>query len=733
MFTVIITEKGGDQRRMDFDKPEVTIGRVQGNDIILPKGNVSKRHSRIVLKDGKFIIVDLKSTNGTYVNGRKITSPLVLKDTDKIYIGDFILSLDEGAEASDGLSSASEDLPAGPPPRESLVASPPPLPRKSPPPAPPPRRALLDDDEPEDEEDVDLSDAGSLSPPTDRPGRSLPNLGPPPAAPPPPVARAAPPMSPPLDDPRTLPPPRAMVAPAPPLPGLDARPGPTPAPPIPPPAPRPVGVATRDIAAPVPPPPPRPFPTSPPPVLGEDNGVSQGHARPAAMRPVVAPPPQAPPVVRAPVRAPDSPGEADRRVELLREVYDRLWSQLDLARVPLDRLTEEGLWQRAESAVCDLVEQLEADGALPKGVDQDELIRDSLNELLGLGPLDELMSDQDVTEIHVNRPSRILVRHGDGSPPRAASRVFSSETSLRNVVLRLVGPSGSKLDAQSPLVDVRLAGGVRVTACAPPLAPGGVALTLRKPPRRPVSLDDLVGAGALSPNMAQFLSLCVRNRQSILVCGAAGAGKSVLLGALAGVVPAEERMVVVEEVAELRLGDRDGVLSLEARPPDPDGRGGVQLADVLRAAERMRPDRLVVGDVRGAEAFELVTALAARHEGGLAALSAEGPRAALSRLESLCRLGVPGAPAQALREVVAQAFHVLVHVARYADGRSRVTAISEPSASAEGFAVRDLFSFQLGAPSPNGLQGHFVGAGDAPAFYETLAARGVSLDPGLFR
>jgi pilus assembly protein CpaF len=435
-----------------------------------------------------------------------------------------------------------------------------------------------------------------------------------------------------------------------------------------------------------------------------------------------------------PPSAAPSPGDADRKVELLREIYDRIWAQLDLSRVALDRLTEEGLWQRAESAVCDLVEQLEADGALPKTVDQDELIRDSLNELLGLGPLDELMSDQDVSEIHVNRPSRILVRHGDGSPPQPAARGFSSETSLRNVVSRLVAPAGARLDPQSPLVDVRLAGGVRLTACAPPLAPGGVALTLRKPPRAPVTLDDLVGAGALSPNMGQFLALCIRARRNLLVCGGAGAGKSALLGALVALVPTEERLVIAEEVAELRLPERDNTLHLEARAPEADGKGGVQFLDVLRAAERMRPDRLVIGDVRGAEAFELVTALAARHDGGMTAVTAEGSRAALARLESLARLGAPGAAPRTLRELITQAVHVVVHVARFGDGRSRVAAVTEVAGvDGDGFVVRDLFSFQLGGAGPDGLRGHFVGGGTPPAFYETLAARGMSLDPGLFR
>jgi len=334
----------------------------------------------------------------------------------------------------------------------------------------------------------------------------------------------------------------------------------------------------------------------------------------------------------------------------------------------------------------------------------------------------------------VNRPSRILVRHGDASPPTPAARGFSSETSLRNVVARLVAPAGSRLDAQNPLVDVRLAGGVRVTACAPPLAPSGIALTLRKPPRQPLTLDDMVGAGALSPNMGQFLALCIRARRNLLVCGGAGAGKSALLGALISLVPPEERLVIAEEVAELRLPDRENTLALESRAPEGDGRGGVSFLDVLRAAERMRPDRLVVGDVRGAEAFELITALAARHDGGMAAVTAEGSRAALARLESLARLGAPGAAPRTLRELITQAVHVVVHVARFGDGRSRVAAISEVAGlDGDAFSVRDLFSFQLGGAGPDGLRGHFVGAGTPPAFYETLAARGMSLDPGLFR
>jgi pilus assembly protein CpaF len=415
---------------------------------------------------------------------------------------------------------------------------------------------------------------------------------------------------------------------------------------------------------------------------------------------------------------------AGKALEVLRDVNERVAAQLDLARLPLERLSDEALWQRTEAAVVDLLEQLEADGALPAGLDQDAMVKDALGELLGLGALDDLLADDEVGEIMVNRSDRILIERG--GRVSAAPKVFSSEAALRQVVDRLLASSGHRLDEATPLCDARLPGGTRVIAAQPPIAPRGLTVTIRKPPKAVMGLDELVRGGSLSPQMAAFLGTCLAARRNVIVCGGAGSGKTAFVGALAGLARPDERVVSIEEVGELAL-PHDHWIALEARP------GAASLVDVLRSALRMRPDRLVIGEVRGVEALEVLSAFAAA-EGGLAAVAGDGPAAALARLESLARLAAPEASARGLRELAAHAAHVVVHVARYSDGVRRIASISEVTGvQGEGYAVRDLFNFQMQGHGPDGLRGRFAGAGVVPRFYGELEARGEKADPAVFR
>jgi len=261
---------------------------------------------------------------------------------------------------------------------------------------------------------------------------------------------------------------------------------------------------------------------------------------------------------------PPDPNRA-KVLELQREIHDRLVAQLDLTRIPIERLGDENLWQRAESAICDIVEQLDADGHLPGFVDQDTLIKDALNEALGLGPLEDLLADDEVTDILVNRPDRVIVSRGGRLQP--FEKAFSSDGALRQVIDRLIAPSGRRAGDDAPLIDIRLRDGARLTAAIPPLAVRGACLTLRKPRRQMLSLDDLTRAGTLSTNIADFLATCVSARRNIVICGGGGAGKTTLAAALAALFPPGERIVTVEDVAELALGG-DQWIALETRPPD---------------------------------------------------------------------------------------------------------------------------------------------------------------------
>jgi pilus assembly protein CpaF len=754
MFTINIQEKGGEQRRMVFNKPEVTIGRVQGNDIVLPKGNVSKRHARIVLKDGKFIIVDLKSTNGTYVNGRKITSPLVVKDSDKIYIGDFIVGVDEAASGDSDGPSESTATPAG----ERQAVPPdvrPPRPTEAQPLAPSamPMSAgnnlgNLADERP------------AVVPPAPAPVRAAP-----PRPAPGPSREVAPPREPPV--PREPPPPREMPAiaspPAEPRPRPQlGRPGGTMPPPImqpiPPVASGPAPAATENpmpvpsVTQPLPAPMPRgdlgpshsaplPTPMTSPAARVDLNGPS---AMPA-MSPMASSPAQVVPmptdkakrglvgagakrVVGRSVSLPTRRGvhlepldpKVVKMLDLQSNILERLRAKLDLDKIPMERLHEEDLWQRAERATIDLVETLETSGELPKYIDQDTLIKEALNEALALGPLEDLLADDQVDEIIIDRRDRLVV--GKNGVLRGSGKAFSSDDVFEKVVKRLVAEAGATIDEARPLVDLRMRDGTRLTAAVAPVAARGACIVLKKTAAQMPLLPELVTQNALTAGMADFLGTCVTARRNILVCGAAGSGKTTIVGALAAASPLGERVVSIEEVAEISI-TRDEWIPLETRAGT--GRNPeIDLGHLLEAAIRLAPDRLIVGEVRGQEALPLVQALCASIDGAVVAMTGEGANAALGRLAMLSRLSAPGADS-AIRELVAQAFEIVVHVTRWTDGTLRVLSIEEVVGCTEAtFDTHVLFQFSGGV---------FVATGTVPRFYGELEARGIPADQAVFR
>ena len=758
MFTIILQEKGGEQRRMVFNKPEVTIGRVQGNDIVLPKGNVSKRHARIVLKDGKFIIVDLKSTNGTYVNGRKITSPLVVKDSDKIYIGDFIVGVDEAASGEgDGPSEtttsppgsdrlqAMPDRPGRGQPTEAVsMPMPMPQPMAEPPapvPQPPPAQQTLRPNPPRPP-----GPSRDLPPPREplAPPAPIPPIGPGPGAPS--ELRTRPPIG--GRPGGTMPPPIAPSIPAPaPIP-------PAPAatqmePPAPAPMPMPMPMPVRDphpMAAPAPAPIPAPMPPPrqiPQPQMAPQmqpapmNGAANEMERPAPVVPIADKNRRAlvgagaRKVIGRSVSAPSRRGvhlepldpKVVKMLDLQSNILERLRTKLDLDKIPMDRLHEEDLWQRAERATIDLVETLETSGELPKYIDQDTLIKETLNEALALGPLEDLLADEKIDEIVIDRRDRVVV--GKEGQLRGSGKAFSSDDVFERVVKRLVAEAGAKIDDSNPLVDLRMRDGTRLTAAVSPVAARGACLVLKKSPSVMPQLADLVGQGAMSNGMADFLATCVAARRNILVCGGPSSGKTSIVGAIAAASPAGERVVSIEEIAELALG-RDEWIQLETRA----GNGKSQvidLAHLLETALRLAPDRLVVGEVRGREAMPLISALDASIDGAVVGTTGDGANAALGRLSTLCRATGTGAPGAdgALRELVAQAFEIVIHVVRWADGHVRVAAIEEVTGCNDaGFETHVLFQQK---------DGGFAATGTVPRFYAELEARGIPADQAVFR
>jgi pilus assembly protein CpaF len=415
---------------------------------------------------------------------------------------------------------------------------------------------------------------------------------------------------------------------------------------------------------------------------------------------------------------------SDAAIELLGlqdSILRRLVPNLGLDQVPLDRLGDEELWQRSESAIVDLVETMESGGSIPKTVDQDQLIKETLNEALGLGPLEDLLADDTVSEIIVDRIDRVLITRS--GTLKGAGTGFSSEDVFRRVVQRLAAPTGTVVNDSNPFVDIRLRDGSRLAAALPPVASRGPCLTLRKPVGTAEDMRSLEAGGALNTAMASFLATCILARKNVLVCGAPSSGKGTVLSAMASDTPAGERLVSVEAVSKLQLS-RDHWIALESRPGDGNGVRNIDVETLLRGAMRMQPDRLVVGDIRGPEAFELVQAMMASCDGTLASITGEGAIAALTRLASLAALVAGGNPA-ALREMVACAVDVVIHVMRYGDGSVRIVSIDEVTGTNEsGFTVQNLFTL--------GESGAFASAGVVPKFYAELKSRGVAADPSIF-
>ena len=575
-FSVILTEKGGSTQRLDFDAEEITIGRVDENDICLPKGNISKKHTRIVVKDGRIIVLDLKSTNGTYVNGKKLAGPQVISPDDKVYIGDFILNVEppdlepartNGQQDGDAMA----EMPTMTPARPHYVAS----------------------------------EA------THRDGQPQP---PPKAAPPPPVRGISP--------------------------------------------------------------------------VGDDG----------------------------------------RTLQL---AHDRLIEALDLRRLDLDALGSDELWEKSEAALRQIVARMDQTGELDPHVDREQLVQDVLNEALGLGLLEPYLADDTVSEIMVNGPNQVYVER-EGCLERV-EKAFSSAQAVLAVIERIVAPLGRHVDESSPLVDARLRDGSRVNAIIPPLALKGPCLTIRKFKRELLTMEHLIGYGTLTPQIAQFLDTCVKVRRNLVISGGTGSGKTTLLNILSGCIPEQERIVTIEDAAELQLAQEHWI-QLESRPPNIEGKGQITIRDLVRNALRMRPDRIVVGECRGGEALDMLQAMNTGHDGSLTTLHANSTRDALARMETMVLMSGMDLPVRAIREQIASAVHLVIQQTRFADGSRRVTAISEVSGmEMDVITMQDIFQFQQeGFDDQGAVVGRFVPTGFVPRFYDDLQRRGIPVDMDVF-
>jgi pilus assembly protein CpaF len=462
--------------------------------------------------------------------------------------------------------------------------------------------------------------------------------------------------------------------------------------------------------------------------LSKSNG--NGAAGATAERPAAL----AGPVTSAqrPQSAPPEPGRGDPYAELKGAIHHAVIAKLGPEL--FKRETAEDLSERVLHAVT---EQLALDRTPLTREERRRIVREIADDVLGYGPLEPLLRDESVTEVMVNNHDRIFVER-DGRLERADATFVDNAHVLR-IIDKIVSQVGRRIDESSPMVDARLPDGSRVNAIIPPLSLKGPTLTIRKFSRDPYTMDDLINFGSLNPQSAQFLASCVKGKLNVLISGGTGTGKTTMLNALSSFVPDDERIVTIEDAAELQL-QQEHVITLESRPPNIEGQGEVRIRELVRNALRMRPDRIIVGEVRGAETLDMLQAMNTGHEGSLTTIHANTPRDALSRLETLVMTAGVELPHRAIREQIASAFDLLVQITRLVDGSRRVSHITEVlRMESDVITLQDLFvSKQPDEETAAATRGSrlllpLACTGLKPHFLEKMAANGVVLPPSFFR
>jgi pilus assembly protein CpaF len=410
------------------------------------------------------------------------------------------------------------------------------------------------------------------------------------------------------------------------------------------------------------------------------------------------------------------------KADLHRKILDRLDLE-KLGRTPSDAAREEVLL---------LIRNTVNSEAVPLSfAERERLAREILDEIFGLGPLEPLLKDPTISDILVNRYNKVYVER-DGKL-EATGLSFKDDAHLMQIIDRIVSRIGRRVDESSPMVDARLADGSRVNAIIPPLAIDGPCLSIRRFGRDPVTARNMIENKSLTEPMLELLSAMVKGRLNFLISGGTGAGKTTLLNVLSGYIPNSDRIVTIEDAAELQL-KQEHVVRLETRPPNIEGKGAVRQRQLVINSLRMRPDRIVVGEVRGEEAFDMLQAMNTGHEGSLTTVHANTPRDALARIENMCSMANLNIPERAMRHQIAAAIHAVVQVTRLSDGTRKVITISEVTGmEGDVICMQDIFLFERqGIDETGKVRGKFRAVGIRPKFADRLAQAGCRLRPALF-
>ncbi len=456
---------------------------------------------------------------------------------------------------------------------------------------------------------------------------------------------------------------------------------------------------------------------------GEPETALPSAEHQSAARPQLTPDP-------VPAKAATDPMVALRR-EIKNQIHGELLQRLDLKRMTAARVGTEEMQSKVRDTIRSIISEVRRNHKLPESIDPNRLEKEIYDEAMRLGPLEDFIADESITEIMVNGPQQVYVERN--GKLELTDQTFIDDESVLAVIERIVSPLGRRIDESQPYVDARLSDGSRVNAIIAPLSLIGPCITIRKFAKRALTAEDMVNFGTWTYDAANFLRICVLMRKNIVVAGGTGSGKTTLLNVLSGFIPPTDRIVTIEDAAELRLV-QPHVVRLEARPPNIEGRGAITIRDLVRNSLRMRPDRIIVGECRGGESLDMLQAMNTGHDGSLTTVHANSPRDVISRLETMVLMSGIELPSRAIREQIASAVDIIVHESRMSDGSRKVCCISEVvGLEGQQIVMQDLFEFRQSGISENGkVQGRFMPTGSMPTFFEHLKSRGLELDPSIF-